>query len=62
MTDDQKDAIANTLITLVFKKGENIVNDGDMANSFYIIKSGTVSILKGQKELRKMTTGDSFGE
>lgn len=33
-----------------------------MANSFYIIKLGTVSILKNAQELRKMVAGDSFGE
>ena len=29
MTEEQKDAIANVLITQVFKKGEIIVNEGD---------------------------------
>jgi len=38
------------------------VNEGDPASSFYIIKEGTVQILKGGKELRKMAKGDSFGE
>lgn len=33
-----------------------------MANSYYIIKSGIISILKGGKEIRKMEAGDSFGE
>jgi len=50
------------LITLVFKKGEHIVNQGDMANSFFIIKSGTVTVIQNDKELRKMIAGESFGE
>ena len=33
-----------------------------MANSFYIIKQGTVSILKNSQEIRKMVAGNSFGE
>ena len=37
MTEEQRDSIANVLITLKFKSGEIIVNEGDMANSFYII-------------------------
>jgi len=45
-----------------FKKGEAIVVEGDPASSFYVIKEGTVTVLKGDKEIRKMGKGDSFGE
>ena len=38
MTSDQKDAIAGVLISQKFTKGQNIVNEGDQADSFYIIK------------------------
>lgn len=54
--------IAGAIITQQFKKDQAIVNEGDMASSYFIIKSGTVSILKGGKEIRKMSAGDSFGE
>lgn len=33
-----------------------------MASSYFIIKAGTVKITKANKELRKMSAGDSFGE
>jgi len=33
-----------------------------MANSFFIIKMGNVAAIKGDKELRKMGVGESFGE
>jgi len=33
----------------VFKEGDNIVNEGDMASSYYIIKKGTVGIYVGEK-------------
>lgn len=62
MTSEQKDSIASALITQKFNKGENIVNEGDPASSFYIIKEGTVVVLKDGKEIRKMVKGDSFGE
>jgi len=48
MTSDQKDSIANVLITQVFKKGEVIVSDGDQASSYYIIKKGKVAFFKGE--------------
>lgn len=43
-------------------KGEYIVNEGDSADSFFMIKEGTVSIWKDKKEIRKLGKGDSFGE
>ena len=46
----------------MFKKGENIVNEGDMASSYYIIKKGKVGIYVGGKEVRTMGPEDSFGE
>lgn len=46
----------------MFKKGEIIVSEGDNANSFYIIKKGKVSIIKGDKEVGVMSAGESFGE
>ncbi|CAK90363.1 unnamed protein product (macronuclear) [Paramecium tetraurelia] len=62
LTEEQRDAICNVLITLLFKKGEIIVSEGDVANSFYIIKKGKVSIIKGDKEVTQMNAGESFGE
>nr|CAH69660.1 cGMP-dependent protein kinase 13-1 [Paramecium tetraurelia] len=62
LTEEQRDAICNVLITLLFKKGEIIVSEGDVANSSYIIKKGKVSIIKGDKEVTQMNAGESFGE
>jgi len=62
LTDQQKNAIANVISSQKFKKNEIIVAEGDPASSFYVIKEGTVSVLKGDKEIRKMIKGDSFGE
>ena len=62
LTNEQKDSIAGVLTTQKFKKGENIVVEGDPASSFYVIKSGEVTVLKGDKDIRKMSKGDSFGE
>jgi len=39
-----------------------IVQEGDPASSFYIIKEGTVTVMKGDKDIRKLSKGDSFGE
>ncbi|CAK55705.1 unnamed protein product (macronuclear) [Paramecium tetraurelia] len=62
LTDDQKAAIPSALINLNFKAGEIIVNEGDQADSFFIIKKGEIQISRGGKELRIMKAGDSLGE
>lgn len=54
LTDEQRDAVCSVLITLVFKKGENIVNENDAANSFYIIKKGKVAVIKGTQQVSTM--------
>lgn len=38
MTDDHKNAVAHALITQKFNPGEIIVNEGDQASSYYIVK------------------------
>ena len=63
MTDSQKDAIASVLLSQHFKKGEAIINKGDMASSYYIIKSGTAQVVETDgRVLRDLHDGDAFGE
>ncbi|KRX11142.1 Protein kinase-like domain [Pseudocohnilembus persalinus] len=62
MNSDQKDSIAQGLISQKFEKGEVIVNDGDQADSFYMIKEGSVTIYKGTQFIRTLYKGESFGE
>lgn len=50
------------LITQKFNKGQSIVNQGDPASSFYIIKQGSVSALNDGKVMTTLTSGESFGE
>lgn len=45
MTENQKDAIAGVLISQKFDKDQVIVNQGDQADSYYIIKKVKHSIL-----------------
>ncbi|EAR88061.1 CGMP-dependent kinase 9-1 (macronuclear) [Tetrahymena thermophila SB210] len=62
-THEQKDLLASQFTYQKFHKGETIVNIGDDANSFYIIKSGQVSIIsQNQIEERQLQSGDWFGE
>lgn len=62
MTNEQKDKISSYVTVKKFYKSQTIIQEGDPGSSFYLIKQGTVSISKGNKFIRKLTKGDSFGE
>lgn len=62
MTISQKNAIAHALSSQKFKLGQPIVREGDQASSYYIIQSGEVACMKDNKEVRRLTAGDTFGE
>ena len=42
--------------------GDDVITEGEIDNSFYIIVDGTVSVLKHDKEISMLTKGDCFGE
>lgn len=61
LSNEQKDVIASALITQKFYKNQTIIQEGDPGSSLYYIKEGVVSVFKGNKFIRKLSKGDSFG-
>ncbi|MGB1885199.1 MAG: cyclic nucleotide-binding domain-containing protein, partial [Gammaproteobacteria bacterium] len=45
-----------------YQDREEIIVEGDLDDSFYIIINGSVSVQKGGKDLRSLNAGDCFGE
>jgi serine/threonine protein kinase len=45
-----------------YEEGKEIIIEGDIDDSFFIIVHGEVAVLKGGRELRKLQAGDCFGE
>ncbi len=45
-----------------YNDGEEIITEGDLDDSFYIIVSGSVRVRKSDKDLRSLEKGDCFGE
>ncbi|MGR8947461.1 MAG: protein kinase domain-containing protein [Gammaproteobacteria bacterium] len=45
-----------------YSDGQEIIIEGELDDSFYIIVHGTVSVKKSGKELRTLFAGDCFGE
>ena len=45
-----------------FLKNQTIIKEGDPGSCFYYIKEGYASAYKGNKFIRKLMKGDTFGE
>ena len=46
----------------IFKENEKIIQIGEIGETLYIIKEGTVSVRNGEKEVRQLKEYDYFGE
>lgn len=45
----------------VFNKGDRIFAEGDAAANIYILKSGEVTLRRGERDAEIMTVGSAFG-
>ena len=59
---EHKNSIAGSLIPQQYTRGQVIVNEGDPGSTFYVIKEGEASVWKGNKMVKKLLKGDTFGE
>lgn len=50
------------MIAQKYKEGQEIVVKGDIGSSYYMIKEGTVAVLNEDKEIRRLSQGEAFGE
>lgn len=61
-SDSETWEVINASNFFEFGDGDEIITEGDIDNSFYVIVSGTVRVLKGGQELDELRPGDCFGE
>jgi cGMP-dependent protein kinase len=62
LSQAQKDGLIMSLITQKYNAGEVIVKEGDVGELFYIIKEGTVACIQQGVEVRRLVSGEFFGE
>ena len=62
LTREQKDEIVASLLVKKFSKNQTIIKEGDPGSCFYYIKEGYASAYKGNKFIRKLMKGDTYGE
>lgn len=54
--------IVNANIWQNYKPGDEIITEGEMDNSFYIVVSGEVAVRRSGRDLNVLGEGDCFGE
>jgi len=59
---EQVEGIMAASMVLRCKKTETIVSEGEVDDSLFIILSGKVDVLKGQKKIDSIERGECFGE
>ena len=59
---DDLERIGKSVVPRSFKKGGEIVKEGEQAVAFYVIVKGKVEIVKGTEVLNTLGPGESFGE
>jgi cGMP-dependent protein kinase 1 len=62
LNNDQLFQLVKAMKTQEFSDGQPIVEQNSQGDSFYLIKSGKVEILKDGQSLRTITKNDYFGE
>ena len=62
LDNNNLNAIAVGMLKCEFDVGQTIVYEGDVGQSIYIIKSGSVKCFKGETEVRILGSKDFFGE
>jgi serine/threonine-protein kinase len=61
-SDEQITEVVNASDWKEYKKGENIITEGEPETAFYIIAKGGVEVIKNEMVVGLMKQGDCFGE
>jgi small-conductance mechanosensitive channel len=66
LTEDEKEALASTMVRRTFRKGESLAEQGEVLKSLMILRSGVVAVNRREgtrdRELERLAPGDCFGE
>ena len=66
LLSEERGKIAEALEEVSFPDGHDIVREGEEGDTFFILKTGAVVVIKdfpeGPKQVAKYQAGDSFGE
>lgn len=62
LQNDQMERVVRSLEKCEFASGQVVVEQGEEANHFYLIRSGTIAVFRNGERLRSLLKWDYFGE
>jgi len=67
LTPEERETLRSRLVHAVFAAGEPVVEQGALADSLYVVESGELAVLVGERdgdamEVGTLAEGDAFGE
>lgn len=62
LSEEELSLVRPRLIEQVYPAGEALLKQGEPNSTVYFIVSGTVKVVKNNREITTLTVGDSFGE
>ena len=57
-----REIVMSKFVVKSFEEGEEIVRQGEIGDSFFVVREGGVVVLENNKELARLKQGDWFGE
>ncbi len=61
-TDSEIREVLNAAIWQDYQPGDEIIHEGEVDNSFFVIVQGTVAVRKGDTNVDRLQRGEYFGE
>eukprot|EP00949_MAST-11_sp_MAST-11-sp1_P001031 g1031.t1 len=62
LSSHQISSIAGAMNTITFSKGDNIINEGERGDAFFVLKDGSCDALQAGQKVGSLVAGDFFGE
>ncbi|KAF8820991.1 cyclic nucleotide-binding domain-containing protein [Cardiosporidium cionae] len=62
MDNYERSKVADAIKSFSFKAGTNIIQEGDIGDTFYILTSGLAEAIKNGQVIKQYSQGDYFGE
>ncbi|KAF8817751.1 hypothetical protein IE077_002318, partial [Cardiosporidium cionae] len=62
MDNYERSKVADAIKSFQFKVGTNIIQEGELGDTFYILTSGSAEAIKNDQVIKQYSQGDYFGE
>eukprot|EP00927_Polykrikos_kofoidii_P073779 TRINITY_DN69802_c0_g1_i1.p1 TRINITY_DN69802_c0_g1~~TRINITY_DN69802_c0_g1_i1.p1 ORF type:complete len:1067 (+),score=204.84 TRINITY_DN69802_c0_g1_i1:115-3315(+) len=62
LNEEEIDTLMEVAVCKVYHEGDQVIRQGDPGSVFYVIESGSLSVMRDGEEIRTLSDGEYFGE